>query len=168
MEFRLARMDDLDALKATYRQIIADMNAHQIPIWDDIYPCEFFEADIRKNRLYVLRERQTILSAFALCPGGAGAARVRWNRASGRAIYLDRFGVHPRYGRRGLGTLMLQKAKGIAKARGFDCLRLFVVDINKPAIRLYEKNGFVRAEGMYDEVFDDGFVLHEYGYEIEV
>lgn len=47
-------------------------------------------------------------------------------------------------------------------------LRLFAIDINKPAIRLYVKNGFKKAEGIYDEVFDDGFVLHEYGYEIKV
>lgn len=63
---------------------------------------------------------------------------------------------------------MVEKAKEIAKSKGFDYLRLFVVDINIPAIRLYVKNGFIKAEGIYDEVFDDGFVLHEYGYEIEV
>ena len=41
-------------------------------------------------------------------------------------------------------------------------------DINEPAIRLYEKNTFLKAKGIYDEVFDDGFVLHEFGYEIKV
>ena len=63
---------------------------------------------------------------------------------------------------------MVEKAKKIAKSKGFDYLRLFVVDINIPAIKLYVKNGFIKAEGIYDEVFDDGFVLHEYGYEIEI
>lgn len=43
-----------------------------------------------------------------------------------------------------------------------------MVDINIPAIQLYKKNGFVKADGIYDEVFDDGFVLHEYGYEIKL
>ena len=47
-------------------------------------------------------------------------------------------------------------------------LRLFVVDINKPAIQLYVKNGFRKVEGVYEEVFEDGFVLREYGYEIKV
>ena len=63
---------------------------------------------------------------------------------------------------------MIEKAKKIAKSKGIDYLRLFVVDINTPAIKLYEKNGFIKAEGIYDEVFDDGFVLREYGYEIEI
>ena len=45
---------------------------------------------------------------------------------------------------------------------------LFVVDVNEPAINLYRKNGFTKASGVYEEVFDDGFMLREYGYEIEV
>ena len=47
-------------------------------------------------------------------------------------------------------------------------LGLFVVDINKSEIRLYVKNRFRKEGGIYEEVFDDGFVLHEYGYEIKV
>lgn len=60
---------------------------------------------------------------------------------------------------------MIEKAKKIAKEKGYNALRLFVVDVKIPAIRLYEKNGFQKADGLYNEVFDDGFVLHEYGYE---
>lgn len=63
---------------------------------------------------------------------------------------------------------MITKAREVARILGFEYLRLFVVDINIPAIQLYEKNGLTKAEGFYDEVFDDGFVLHEYGYEIKV
>lgn len=48
---------------------------------------------------------------------------------------------------------------------GAEYLRLFVVDINEPAINLYVKNGFKKAEGVYDEVIDDDLVLHEYGFE---
>lgn len=63
---------------------------------------------------------------------------------------------------------MLNKAKEMAKTLGAEYLRLFVVDINKPAIQLYIKNEFIKADGVYDEIFDDGFVLHEYGYEIKI
>lgn len=85
MEFRLARLEDLKQLKIIYKEIIKNMNKNNIQIWDDIYPCEFFE-----------------------------------------------------------------------------------VDINKPAIRLYQKNGFTKVDGVYDEVFDDGYVLREIGYEIKL
>lgn len=39
------------------------------------------------------------------------------------------------------------------------------MDINVPAIHLYIKNGFIRANGIYDEVIDKDLVLHEYGFE---
>lgn len=67
MEFRLAMMQDLPQIKSIYKDIVKKMNCEQIQIWDDIYPCEFFVEDIRANRLYVLLEHNTIVSAFALC-----------------------------------------------------------------------------------------------------
>lgn len=168
MEFRLARMDDLEELKAMYRQIVKNMNDNNIQIWDNIYPCDFFVNDIKDNQMYVLIDKNEIISAFVLCNTNTGAKQVQWNENLGKSIYLDRLGVNIKYGNKGIGTLMIEKAKKIAKSKGFDFLRLFVVDINIPAINLYVKNGFIKAEGIYDEVFDDGFVLHEYGYEIEV
>ena len=42
------------------------------------------------------------------------------------------------------------------------------MDINQPAINLYIKNGFKRAEGIYDEIIDDNLTLHEYGFERQV
>lgn len=168
MEFRLARMDDLEELKDMYRQIVKNMNDNNIQIWDDIYPCEFLVNDIKDNQMYVLTDKNEIISAFVLCNTNTGAKEVQWNKNLGKSIYLDRLGVNIKYGNKGIGTLMIEKAKKTAKSKGFDFLRLYVVDINIPAIHLYVKNGFIKAEGIYDEVIDDGFVLHEYGYEIEV
>lgn len=63
---------------------------------------------------------------------------------------------------------MLDKAKEIAKTLDAKFPRLFVVDINIPAIKLYTKKEFAKINGVYNEVFDDGFVLHEYSYEIRL
>lgn len=52
-----------------------------------------------------------------------------------------------------------------AKERQADVLRLFAVDSNTPTIRLYEKNGFIQAKGIYHEVIDDTLTLHELGFE---
>lgn len=46
MKFRLAENHDLPELKDMYRQIIKHMDESGIQIWDNIYPCEFFEEDI--------------------------------------------------------------------------------------------------------------------------
>lgn len=41
----------------------------------------------------------------------------------------------------------------------------FVVDINKPALDLYEKCGFKRAGGIYQERIAPDLVFQEYGLE---
>lgn len=47
MDFRQAIMRDLPQLKDMYKRIIQNMNEQDIQIWDDVYPCEFFEEDIK-------------------------------------------------------------------------------------------------------------------------
>lgn len=168
MDFRLAVMQDLSQLKDMYKQIVKNMNEQDIQVWDDIYPCEFFEEDIKNNQLYVLLNNSEIVSAFVLCNANSGENTVKWNDNHAKVLYVGRLGVNIKYSKKGIGSLMLNKAKEIAKTFGAEYLRLFVVDINKPAIQFYIKNGFVKADGVYDEIFDDGFVLHEYGYEIKL
>lgn len=168
MEFRLALRDDLPQIKAVYGNIVQKMKEDHIPIWDEIYPCEFFEEDIENHRLYVLKDRNEIASAFALCGSHAGSECVKWAKEHAAAVYLDRFGVHPGYLRKGVGSLMLLKAAELAREQGAGYIRLFVVDINEPAIRLYEKCGFIKADGGYDEIIDEDLILHEYGYELNV
>lgn len=168
MEFRLAKMQDLSQIKNVYKEIINHMNSNQIEIWDEIYPCEFFEDDIKEKRLYLLLENAEIMAAFALCNSNSGEKAVEWKEEGKNALYIDRFGVNVKYLRKGIGSTMLAKAREVAKAKGADYLRLFVVDINEPAIHLYAKNGFMKANGVYDEVIDDELVLHEFGYEVEL
>jgi ribosomal protein S18 acetylase RimI-like enzyme len=166
MVFRLAVMQDLPQLKVVYKDIIQNMNDNQIEIWDNIYPCEFFEEDIKNEQLYVLSDNIEIVSAFVLCSTNSGEKSVNWKDNAGKALYIDRLGVNVNYSRKGIGSYMLTKAREKAKNLGAEYLRLFVVDINEPAICLYTKNGFTKASGVYDEVIDDELVLHEYGYEI--
>ena len=167
MYLRLANVDDLPQLKSVYEKIIDHMNKNNIQIWDDIYPCEFFDEDIKNNRLYVLEENNEIVSAFALCHSHAGAAYVTWENKNGKALYIDRFGVNVNYSRKGIGSVMLHEAIALARAKGANYLRLFVVDLNKPAINLYLKNGFKQVDGIYEEIIDDNLVLHEFGFEID-
>ncbi|MBU5315402.1 GNAT family N-acetyltransferase [Clostridium bornimense] len=167
MNLRMANIDDLPQLKAVYEKIIDNMNKDNIQIWDEIYPCEFFYDDIENKRLYVLEENNEIVSAFALCDSNAGAKYVKWANKHDKALYIDRLGVNVNYSRKGIGSVMLNKAIDLARDKGAKYLRLFVVDINKPAINLYIKNGFKKVDGIYDEIIDDDFVLHEFGFEIE-
>ena len=168
MDFRQAVMQDLPQLKDMYKRIIKNMNEQNIQIWDDIYPCEFFEDDIKNNQLYILLNNGEIVSAFVLSDTNSGETAVEWKDNHAKAVYIDRLGVNIEYLKKGLGSLMLDKAKEIAKTLNAEYLRLFVVDINIPAIQLYTKKEFVKVNGVYNEIFDDGFVLHEHGYEIKL
>lgn len=57
MDFRLAGMQDLLQLKDVYKQIVKNMDEQDIQIWDDIYPCEFFEEDIKNSRIFLSAAR---------------------------------------------------------------------------------------------------------------
>ena len=169
MELRLANMNDLSKLKAVYGNIINNMKRNNIPIWDEIYPCEFFSDDIENNRLYLLvDDHDDIAAAFALCESNAGESYVKWENVHDKALYIDRFGVNVDYSRQGIGSIMLKHAITLAKQKNAKYLRLFVVDINKPAINVYLKNGFRQVDGIYEERINDELVFHEYGFEIEV
>ena len=167
MFLRLANIDDLSQLKSIYEKIVENMNSNNLHIWDEIYPCEFLKDDIEKNRLYVLEKNDEIIGAFALCDSNAGEEYIEWENKPAKALYMDRFGVNVNYLRKGIGSVMLNKAIALANHKNAEYLRLFVVDENEPAINLYIKNGFKKADGIYDEVIDDDFILHEYGFEIE-
>ncbi|MCR0327538.1 GNAT family N-acetyltransferase [[Clostridium] innocuum] len=162
---RKAVLQDLTQLKSMYKKIIAHMNAKRIEIWDDCYPCAFFQEDITAQRLYVLEEKGTLMAAFALCEDSAGADHVTWGKSTRQVRYLERLGVNPDYMRSGIGSTALHEAIRLSKEAQAEALRLFVVDINHPAIRLYEKNGFQKAAGIYDEVIDDDLTFHEFGFE---
>ena len=64
MEFRLARIEDLKQLKIIYKEIIKNMNKNNIQIWDEIYPCEFFEDDINNKRFYVIADDEEIIACI--------------------------------------------------------------------------------------------------------
>ena len=168
MDLRQAVVRDLPQIIDMYKEIIKKMNEDGIQIWDDIYPCGYFEDDIKNNRLYVMTEGTEIAAAFALCESNSGEGFIEWENRSCKALYIDRVGVNVKYRGKGIGSILLTKAGETAKALSAEYLRLFVVDINVPAIGLYRKNGFARANGVYAEVIDEDLVLHEYGYEIRL
>ncbi|MEF2783303.1 GNAT family N-acetyltransferase [Erysipelotrichaceae bacterium HCN-30851] len=167
MKCRLAVKEDLPQIISMFENIIQDMSVKNINIWDEEYPCNAFEEDILLNRLYVVEE-DVIVSAFVLCDTDEAADSIKWKHMTNQAMYLSRFGVHVNYAGKGIGSFTLLKVKEIAKQLNADCIRLFVANINEPACRLYEKEGFTKAEGIYDLVIDEDYILHEYGYEIKI
>lgn len=165
--FRPARPEDLPRIQDVYRAIIQKMDRENIPIWDDVYPCETFPSDIAHQRLYLREEGGELLAAFALSPAHDGEELLGWAEPDGRALYLDRLGVNIAHLNRGLGREAIRQAAELAREKGARWLRLYVVDFNIPAIRLYEKCGFRRVSGIYDLHLGD-LLLQEYGFELDL
>ena len=167
MNFRSAVPEDLPQLRTVFGEIIKDMYANGIPIWDEYYPCELFPEDIEKGELFVLTDGEIIAAAFALGAENEGAGAIRWENPGAKALYFDRFGVNVHYRHQGVGGLALSKAVETARQMGADVLRLFVVDSNTPAIKFYLKQGCRQAEGIYNEEIDEETTLQEFGFEIK-
>lgn len=165
MQFCKAVMEDLPELLEMYRRIVQEMERAGLDIWDEVYPFAYLQEDIRRRRLYLLKEEGKPAAAFALCAFHDGMSAVQWADPAARAYYIDRFGVDPARQRKGVGSLALQRAGEETVRQGAAYLRLFVVDINEPAIRLYRKNGFEQAEGVYMEEIEADIILREFGFE---
>lgn len=169
MELVKAQKSDLPQLKTVFDEIVNNMYANGIDIWNEYYPYEEFEFDIEDNNLYLIKEGETIVAAFGLYASIGGADNFKWSCQDKDAKYIGRVGVNVNYLKRGIGSLVVTYAKQLAKQDGAKYLRLTVVDINKPATNLYLKNGFKKVEGVYKEVIEERNVtLCEYGFEIPV
>ncbi len=164
MLIRKGELKDLAALKSMFGEIVADMEKRGIAIWDDYYPFEFLEEDIKRGELYLAEDGNNILSSFTLTEVCEGSECILWKTSAAKALYLDRFGVNVSFQHRGIASLMLKEAINLASSKA-ETLRLFVVDCNTPAIKLYEKSGFERCDGYYDLHIDDDTILREFGFE---
>lgn len=169
MKLRKANMQDISQIKEMYTNIVKQMENNGIYIWDEIYPCEYFEEDIKKNQFYILvNNKEEILSGFALNSFHEGEEYIIWEKEKANALYIDRLGVNVKHLRKGIGACMLREACFLAKQLGGEYLRLFVVDNNFPAIALYEKTKFEKREGVYEEQIDEDLSFNEYGFEVKI
>ncbi len=164
MNLRLATEKDLPEISRLFSAITKKLDSENICIWDEIYPDCAFPDDIKRKSLFVLGEDEKLVSAFALCEPMEDEGSIVWENPEAKGVYLFRFGVAPDCLKKGIGAYMLREAEKIAKERGGEYLRLLVVDYNIPAIKFYEKNGYIKAGGFYVKD-QDGLILKEYGYE---
>lgn len=167
MNFRLAQENDISNLNMMYEKIIQSMVQQNIDIWVIVNPRDFFAEDIKNNRLYLLEENNEILGAFTVFDYTNGEKYINWINKKATPLYINRLGVNPDFKGNGIGAKLIENAIQLAKNKNFDALRLLVVDINLPAVKFYTKNGFLKSDGVYDDVYGD-ITLIEYGYEYNI
>lgn len=171
MHLRLAEEKDLSALKTMYAEIANHLLENKIYIyWSDYYPfADFEENDINHKTLYVLETDKTIVGAFCLTTTHENAEQILWKHQIENANYISKLGVNVHYLKQGIGSSLIAHAKTLAKQNGAEVLRLFVVDKNLPAIRLYEKCGFKNTGDSIQEYLDFYDVtLTEFAFELHL
>ena len=130
-----ASPQDLDAVAELYGAVcdyLVDKPFN--PNWRrDIFPArEDAEQYLAADGLYTARDGGEIVGSIALTP------------EADHILCIQEVAVRPDHLRQGIGAAMLDFAAKEAAAQGAKALRLYVWEGNVPAIRTYEKNGFVR------------------------
>ena len=165
-KIKIATINDLDKINQLYKDLINDMHNRDVTIWNDYYPFFMFNEDIKLKRMYLVEENNEILSCFVLAKENNGEKSIEWSIDCNKAYYLDRFAVNVNHLKKGIGTKTLQIAENIAKEKGANYLRLFVVPCNIPAIKLYEKCNYIKRNGLY--ILEEDENIKMYGYEKKI
>ena len=171
MTIRQAVPKDLPALIALYDEII-DLFQSQTgtTAWrKGVYPTAAdFQRAIREGTLYV-GELDGNLAAGMIVSQGTdktyGTPPWRVDAADGETAVIHTLGVSPNAGKRGVGLQMVEGAVALARQKGWKALRLDVLEGNDPAVRLYERAGFVYIETKqiwYESTGTANFLLYEY------
>lgn len=168
MIFRLAKMSELYEIENMFKDIIEDMYKQNIKIWNEFYPTECFEDDIKNNQLYVLEDNNNIVAVTALINTTEGAEEFNWKDKDNKSLYIARLGVNIKFKKQGYGSKLLDNIKQEAKRLDAKYIRLCVADCNIPAINYYQKNAFVKQDGIFVERINETTKLTQYGMEYKL
>lgn len=168
MKVILAKQKDLNKIKKMYTNIITNMYANNIEIWNDYYPIEVFQEDIDANNMYLVVENEEILGCFVIYEHKDIEHDLEWKDRSAKAFLLNRVGVNVKYLKQGIGKFIVDSACKITKKNGGKYLRLLVSDINIPAINLYLKCDLNKVAGIHEEKVNEELSIFEYGFEKEI
>ena len=147
MEIVLASEKDLNNLRLLIDNTRAYMDENGAPIWNDFYPFEEFESDIKNDELFVIKQNDKIISVFCLSEKFDCPALFYWKEKKAKALYISKLAVASNLLKNGIGTQAVRFAETYAKEHGYKYLRLTAAEVNTPAIKLYTKNGFKQVEG---------------------
>lgn len=139
-----AVFQDLDAVEALYGAVcdyLADKPFN--PNWRrGIFPArEDAEQYLAADGLYIAGIDGETAGSIALT---ASPSAEEEQPGEDGVLYVHMVAVHPDHLRKGVASAMLDFAAKEALARGAGVLRLYVWEGNAPAIRAYEKSGFIR------------------------
>lgn len=171
LEIRQAVQEDMPAILELYDGVIERFQSQTGNMgWrKGVYPAEAdFQKAIRAGTLYV-GELEGGLAAGMIVTQGTDrsydGAPWRVDAADDETAVIHTLGVSPSFTGQSLGLCMVEGAIELARGKGWKALRLDVLDVNKPAHRLYLRAGFqyiCTKKIFYESVGLADFLLYEY------
>lgn len=171
MNIRQAGPEDLPAVSALYDEII-DLFQSQTgtTAWrKGVYPTEAdFQRAIREGTLYVGELDGSLAAGMIISQGTDktyGDPPWQVDAPDEATAVIHTLGVSPSRTGRGLALEMLEGAARLAREKGWQALRLDVLEHNHPALRLYERAGYTyiaTKQIWYESTGLANFLLYEY------
>lgn len=174
LEIKKCRETDIAAVAEFYDEQVRhmDMTDTNYPLWEyNVYPSitSVRECTERAEQYFCVLDGE-ICGAFVLNenPGGA-YEKGKWKRqlSLGEYLVIHTLSVDYKRSGRGIGKRIVEFCLDTARSGGYKAVRIDVVPINIPAIRLYEKMGFSFAGEMdLDRAIKEipSFSLFEYNF----
>ena len=170
-QFRQAVQEDMDGVLALYDQVIERFQAQTGTMaWrKGVYPTRAnFQQAIQAGALY-LGELEGALAAGMIITQGTdktyGDPPWQVDAPDEATAVIHTLGVSPSCTGRGLALEMLEGATRLAREKGWQALRLDVLEHNCPALRLYERAGYTyiaTKQIWYESTGLANFLLYEY------
>jgi L-phenylalanine/L-methionine N-acetyltransferase len=134
---RLATISDFDYIFGLYMHPAIN----PFLLYEQMTKAEFapiFNDLIEQKLLYIFAQENTAVGMFKLVPLTYRTSHI---------AYLGGVAIHPDFGGKGFGKLMMQAIIDLGKQNGLKRIELSTATINEKAIRLYERVGF-QKEGI--------------------
>lgn len=142
--FRLAVLEDYEAILLIFKDAIRDMCLHKIDQWDEIYPNEAtLLSDITKEQMYLLAINSKLSSAIVLNEEQDEEYKNgNWAYTDGKIAVIHRLCVHPDFQNVGVGKETMSCAEQLLFKTGYKAIRLDAFMQNPKAIHFYNRMGY--------------------------
>lgn len=158
MILRKADVNEFDAIRAFYWEVIDLMPDAKVGWIKGVYPSDgFIAGSLENGELYVLDGEEGGYAAAVIVNSltNEGYAGIRWmlDLKDDEVITPHALAVHPRLQGQGIGKKVVDGVVEIARLNGKRAVRLDVLAGNTPAEKLYTGKGFrfIEAKTMFYE-----------------
>lgn len=151
IEFSIAEEKNLQEIFDIFIAAIEEMNKHNINQWDELYPDkDIIQDDIRRKQLYIGRSDSKIVCVYVL-NNDCDEQYINgdWKYFDATYSVIHRICVNPEFQNQGIGALTLNYIEEKLKSEGVEAIRLDVFSLNPFALKMYYKQGYIKAGEVY-------------------